>query len=227
MPDPRDASPVVISAFEKTEVDPETFVRVLRLAVEAVAEAGVAYLLIGGVAESAYGRPLATLDIDVFVRPDQAEVALEALEARGFESQRTAPHWLFKAYLQGVVIDVIFCSSGDIYLDDAMLARSRRLELHGVEVRLISPEDLIVLKALAHSEPTARYWFDALAVLARSPIDWNYLLERARHGAKRILSFLLFAQSVGLPVPADVIRSIHGLATGGTVRGKGEHARAG
>jgi hypothetical protein len=122
------------------------------------------------------------------------------------------------------VIDVIFCSSGDIYLDDTMLERSRVSELHGVEVRLISPEDLIVLKALAHSEPTARYWFDALAVVARSPIDWPYLLKRARHGPKRILSFLLFAQSLDLAVPADVVRDIHRLAALGT--GSAPAARA-
>ena len=221
MPDPRDASPVVLSAFEKAAVDRTTFVRVLRLAVQAMDRAGVAYLLIGGVAGSAYGRPLSTLDIDLFVRPDEAEKALHSLESLGFDTQRTAPHWLYKAYMEGVVIDVIFCSSGDIYLDDAMLERSRVAEVHGAQVRLISPEDLIVLKALAHSEPTARYWFDALAVVARSPIDWPYLLKRARHGPKRILSFLLFAQSLDLPVPADVVRSIHRLAVagGGSVPG--------
>src|SRR5207244_12169219 len=97
-------------------------------------------------------------------------------------------------------------------------ARSREVELHGVRVRLIAPEDLIVLKALAHSEPTARYWFDALAVLARARIDWAYLLNRARHGPKRILSFLLFAQSMDLPVPAEVLRRIHRLAAWGTSR---------
>src|SRR5438132_2443081 len=158
MPDPRDASPVVLSAFEKAAVDRSTFVEVLRRAVRAVERARVPYLLIGGVAEAAYGRPLSTLDVDIFVRPDQAEAALHALEEAGFDTQRTAPHWLFKAYSAGVVIDVIFTSSGDIYLDDDMLARSREVELHGVRVRLIAPEDLIVLKALAHSEPTARYW---------------------------------------------------------------------
>jgi predicted nucleotidyltransferase len=218
MPDPRDASPVVLSAFEKAQVDRATFLRVLDRAVHAVERAGVRYLLIGGVAESAYGRPLSTLDVDLFVRPDQAEAALHSLEARGFDSQRTAPHWLFKAYRDGVVIDVIFCSSGDIYIDDDMLARSRHVEIEGVPVRLIAPEDLIVLKALAHSEPTARYWFDALAVLARSTIDWPYLLRRARHGPKRILSFLLFAQSLDLPVPHQVVRDIHRLAAQGETR---------
>jgi predicted nucleotidyltransferase len=216
MPDPRDASPVVLSPFEKKPVDPEIFARVLERAVEAMRRTGVAHLVIGGVAGGVYGRPLETMDIDLFVRPDDAERAIEALERAGFETERTAPHWLYKAYRSGVVIDVIFCSSGDVYLDAQMLRRSREGESYGVPMRLIAPEDLVVLKALAHSEPTARYWFDALAVLARSEIDWPYLIERARHGPKRILSLLVYAQSIDLPIPATAVRAIRDLAfTGG------------
>jgi hypothetical protein len=167
-----------------------------------------------------YGRPLETMDIDLFVRPDDAERAIEALERAGFEAERTAPHWLYKAYRSGVVIDVIFCSSGDVYLDAEMLSRARKGESHGVPVRLIAPEDLVVLKALAHSEPTARYWFDALAVLARSEIDWPYLIQRARHGPKRILSLLVYAQSIDLPVSATAVRAVRDLAfTGGRALG--------
>jgi hypothetical protein len=157
-----------------------------------------------------------TRDIDVFVRPDEAERAIESLKRAGFETERTAPHWLYKAHRGGVVIDVIFCSSGDVYLDPEMLGRARMAEAQGVEAPLISPEDLIVLKALAHSEPTSRYWFDALAVLARSDIDWPYLIHRARHGPKRILSLLVFAQSIDLPVPLSSIRAIRDLAFTGT-----------
>jgi predicted nucleotidyltransferase len=216
MPDPRDASPVVLSPFEKRPVDEATFARVLERAVRGLEGTGLAHLLIGGVAGGVYGRPLGTMDIDVFVRPDEAERTIEALERAGFQTERTAPHWLYKAYRSGVVIDVIFCSSGDVYLDAEMLARARVGEAHGVRVRLISPEDLIVLKALAHSEPTARYWFDALAVLARSEIDWSYLIRRARHGPKRILSLLMFAQSIDLPVPATAVRAIREIAFTGT-----------
>ena len=207
---------MIVSPFEKRAVDQRTFGRELGRAVRALRGAGVAYLLIGGVAGAVYGRPIDTLDIDVFVRPDEAERAIEALRDAGFETQRTAPHWLYKGHRAGVVIDVIFCSSGDMYLDGEMLARSREGESHGVRVPLISPEDLVVLKALAHSEPTSRYWFDALAVLARSDIDWPYLIERARHGPKRILSLLVFAQSNDLPVPADAVRAVRRLAFDGT-----------
>ena len=106
--------------------------------------------------------------------------------------------------------------AGHVTARDTVLADHFWVNPFGVHFGSISPEDLIVLKALAHSEPTARYWFDALAVVARSPIEWPYLLKRARHGPKRILSFLLFAQSLDLPVPADEVRSIHRLAVAGS-----------
>jgi predicted nucleotidyltransferase len=217
VPDPRNAAPVVVSVFEREPVDEGTFVRILGEAVSALEDAGVAYLVIGGVAGAVYGRPLRTHDIDFFVRPHQAAQALDTLERAGFATQKTAPYWLFKAYRRGVVIDVIFCSSGDIYLDDEMFRRAEIREFRGVRLRLISPEDLVVLKALAHSEPTTRYWFDALGVLAHSPIDWEYLLRRSRHGPKRILSLLAYAQSADLTVPADVMRRLRRLIEEGSV----------
>jgi predicted nucleotidyltransferase len=226
VPDPRNAAPVVVSAFEKEPVEEETFLGELRDAGAALERAGVAYLVIGGVAGAAYGRPLRTLDIDFFVRPDQAHRALEALEGAGFETQLTAPHWLFKACRAGVVVDVIFCSSGDIYLDDEMLERARVREFRGVRLPLIAPEDLFVLKALAHSEPTARYWFDALGVLAHAPIDWPYLLERARHGPRRICSLLVFGQSIDLMVPAEAIRRLRSLVDDGAQEPRARPAAA-
>lgn len=56
-------------------------------------------------------------------------------------------------------------------------------------------------KALVHTEDSPRHWHDALALLTRSDLGWLYLIRRARHGPKRVLSLLLYAQSVDLPVP--------------------------
>lgn len=77
----------------------------------------------GGVSTSAFARPRIT-DDDVFVRPDQARPTLRALEAAGFETEEHDERWLFKAFEHGVLIDVIFRSSGDVYVDDGMMARA-------------------------------------------------------------------------------------------------------
>jgi len=49
-------------------------------------------------------------------------------------------------------VDVIFKSKGEIYLDTEMYQRSITAEYHGKRLRLVAPEDLIIIKA----SPTAR-----------------------------------------------------------------------
>ena len=177
--------------------------------VEALAAAEVPYLLIGGLSASAFARPRITDDIDVFVRPDMARKVLHALAAAGFETEETDDRWLFKAFKRGVLVDVIFRSSGDVYLDDEMLERADMQEHWGVTAPLVSPEDLLVIKAVATTEHGSHHWYDALAVIARCPLDWAYLMRRARQaGPRRVLSLLLYAESNDLAVPAEVIEAL-------------------
>ena len=39
--------------------------------------------------------------------------------------------WLYKAWKDGVLVDVIFRSSGEVYLDDEMVAAGRRARVPG------------------------------------------------------------------------------------------------
>jgi hypothetical protein len=134
---------------------------------------------------------------------------LEALGRAGFDTEVRFEHWLYKARLDGIDVDVIFRASRDILLDDEMLSRASRMAFRGRELPIAPAEDLLVMKAIATGEDTARYWYDALAILSRADLDWDYLLKRARqHGATRILSLLLFARSVDLVVPDPPARAL-------------------
>jgi predicted nucleotidyltransferase len=183
----------------------ETFARVLRDAIEALETEKVPYVLIGGVGSAALGRPRWTHDIDVFVTPLDAERALDALGRAGFETERTNEHWIYKGTKEEMVVDVIFRTVGDTYLDTEMVERARRVEFLGVDTFVASPEDQIVIKAIANDEPSARHWNDALALIASCDIDWAYLLERATRGPRRVLSLLVYAQSNDLVVPTWAI----------------------
>jgi predicted nucleotidyltransferase len=188
----------------------ETFVSVLGEAVHAVEAAGIPYVLMGGVASAVIGRLRWTHDIDLLVRPDDALPTLDALHAAGFDVEETDPHWLYKGFKHGVLVDVIFRSSGDIFLDDEMLARSVVVDHGGRSMRVIAPEDLVVIKAVVSAEHVPQHWYDALGVLASCDIDWEYLASRARRFAlRRVLSLLLFAQSNDLPVPDKPIRMLY------------------
>jgi predicted nucleotidyltransferase len=172
-------------------------------------QADIAFLLIGGMSAATFARPRMTDDIDVFVRPDAARRTLEALAAAGFDTKEKDPYWLFKAWKHGVLVDVIFRSSGDLYLDDDMLARGSERDYLGVTAPLVSPEDLLVIKALAAAEHSPHHWYDALAVIGRTELDWDYVLGRARlAGPRRVLSLLLYAESIDLAVPAEIIEEL-------------------
>jgi predicted nucleotidyltransferase len=195
--------------FEGTlEVDEATFLRVLDDATDTLEEQGIPYALLGGVASTALGRRRWTHDIDIFVSPEDADRSLQALEAAGFLIQRKNPHWLYKAMKEDVLVDVIFRARGDITLDDAMLERAHDQEFRGQQVRVLAPEDLIVIKVASNDVENPRHWYDALGMLRACDIDWEYLVERARVSPRRVLSLLLYAQSEDYLVPGWVVRSL-------------------
>jgi predicted nucleotidyltransferase len=187
----------------------ERFNRVLSDAVAAMDESGLRYAFIGGIASGGMGRPRSTHDIDIFVRPEDALLALRAFEKSGFNTEQTDPSWLYKAFKENILVDVIFKSKGEIYLDHEMWQRTSQVEFHGKQLRMVAPEDLVVIKALAHSELTPGHWHDALALLSHANIDWEYLLKRAKRGPRRILSLMLYAQSNDIWVPKRVVDDLY------------------
>ena len=195
-------------SLEGEDVDEERFLRVLGETIEALERSDVPYAFIGGVASATFGRPRWTHDVDLFVRPDQAEPALDALDAAGFVTQKTDHFWLYKGLKEGVLVDVIFRSTGDMYFDEEMLDRSVVRDFKGHKLRVISPEDLIVIKAVVHDEKTPRHWYDALGIIAQADLDWDYLVHRARRATRRVLSLLLYAQSNDLAVPESAVRRL-------------------
>ena len=184
-------------------------VNTLFAAIEAIEEKDIHYALIGGIAVKELGRPRVTHDIDIFVKPDDADNVLEILKAKGFETERRDPFWLYKAWRDEILVDIIFRSCGDLYFEEEVREHVRRIPYHGKFVNAISPEDFIVIKSAAHQEDNPHHWHDALAVLTQGNIDWEYLLKRARHSPRRVLSLLIYAQSNDIAIPNDLIRKLY------------------
>jgi predicted nucleotidyltransferase len=191
------------------EVEEAVFQRVLRETADILRRSRIPHLFMGGVASAALGRPRWTHDIDLFVGPEDARRTLALLAEHGFDTQETDPGWLFKALKDDVLVDVIFLSDGRVSLDEEMAARARWAEVQGIRLPVIGPEDLIVIKALVHKERSPRHWFDALALLRRDDLDWDYLLRRARrYNPLRVLSLLYYARSSDQVVPGEAIRRL-------------------
>jgi predicted nucleotidyltransferase len=187
----------------------ERFNRTLGAVVEAMDASGLRYAFIGGIASGGQGRPRATQDIDIFVRPEDAELALRALERHGFRTERTDPSWLYKAWKENILVDVIFKSKGEFYLDRDLYDRTVMAEFHGHQLRMVGPEDLTIIKASAHSELTPGHWHDALALLMHANLDWDYFIRRARRAPRRVLSLLIYAHSSDVFVPKQVIDELY------------------
>jgi predicted nucleotidyltransferase len=195
-------------------IDKDVLLAALDDATAALRDGDVTFLVMGGIASAAFGRARATWDIDLFVRMSDVDRALDALRDRGFATEVVYEHWLSKAKRDGVTVDVIGRSTPDILLDDEMLSRAVTREYEGRRLTLVPPEDLVVMKALAASEDTPRYWYDALGVIGHTELDYDYLIRRARaSGARRVLSFLMYAWSNDLVVPTDVLRTLFELVT--------------
>lgn len=185
------------------------FKQVLGDVIATLERTDVEYALMGGIASTGHGRPRWTHDIDVFVRPTGADAALDALAQAGFDTERTDPAWLFKGFKHGVLVDVIFHSTGGFYLDDEMIARSVERDFMGHRLRLLAPEDLLVIKAAVHDEHGPRHWHDALGVIGVNDLDWDYLMRRARQAPRRVLSLLVYAHSLDRAVPNHVVRELY------------------
>jgi predicted nucleotidyltransferase len=190
---------------------------VLIRAVDALEREGIEYALMGGLASATVGRPRRTRDVDIFVTPERALPALEALGRVGFRTERTDESWLYKAFLGDVMVDLIFRSKGGLVLDQRMLERRREVTVRGRRVLALGPEDLVVIKAVAAAEHVPRHWYDAIAILERGGIDWEYARWRARPFAARVLSLFLYALSAGVPVPEPVLRELTECALRGTL----------
>src|SRR3982750_3928158 len=143
----------------------DVFLDVLDRTMDAVRRTAEPVALIGELASAAFGRDRGTRDIDLFMRPASAPVVLDALEAAGFDVEVIDDHWLYKARLGGIDVDVIFRATRDILFEDRMSSRVQTADIYGRKLPVVPPEDLLVMKALATDEDTARYWYDALAIV--------------------------------------------------------------
>jgi len=114
-------------------------------------------VIIGGVAASLLGTPRLTADIDalILLSSDDLPELLQAAEAEGLtgritdllEFARKNRVVLLRHAESGTGIDI---SLGVLPFEEELIGRSVEYDVEGMKLRLPTPEDLIILKAVAN-----------------------------------------------------------------------------
>ena len=150
----------------------------LKRVAAALRDADVPFLLAGGLAVWARGGPPTGHDLDLMIKPKDADRALQVLEQAGMRPERPPEGWLYKAWDGGTLVDLIFEPTGDP-VDEAMFERAEELDVQAVPMLVMSLEDVMVtrLKALdEHALDFERPLEFARAL--RERIDWQDVRER-------------------------------------------------
>lgn len=130
-------------------------------------------VVIGGVAASLWGRPRLTRDVDALVLLEEGRWGdfLAAGAGHGFLPRRDGALafaretrvLLMRHGESGIDLDLVF---GSLPFEKEAAIRAKWVDLGGVAIPLSSPEDLIVMKAVAHRP---RDLEDIAAILAAQP----------------------------------------------------------
>jgi predicted nucleotidyltransferase len=163
------------------DIDEQPFAEIehaLKLAAAALNQAGVPFLLGGSLASWARGGPETRHDLDLMIKPEDVERALEALKEAGMRPERPPENWLVKAWDGDTLVDLIYCPKG-LPMDDDVIARGEELSVLGMEIRVMALEDVMATKLMALTEHSLRY--EGLLQIARAlreQIDWQAVRSR-------------------------------------------------
>ncbi len=171
-----------------------------RAAIEAVQRLFTQYenrgVIIGGIAVGFLGKPRLTEDVDVLFLlsdddlPHFLEIASkEGIETRrpdGEEFARKSRVLLLQHLPSGINIDI---SMGALPLEEEIVKRAITLRTSTLSIRVPTPEDLIIMKAIAHRPKDLED--------IRTIIDKNPKLD-VRRIKREVKSFAEFLETPGL-----------------------------
>ncbi len=165
-------------------------------------DAGVPFLLGGGVAAWARGGPESDHDLDLMLKQPDAERALEALVDVGLRAERPPEEWLFKAWDGDVLVDLIFSPKGQP-VDDAMIERGEEIAVLSMQMRVMALEDVLITKLMALTEHHLDYGtLLGIARALREQISWEHV-RGATSSSPFARAFFVMLEGLGIVAPSD------------------------
>lgn len=159
-------------------------------------------LIIGGVAASLLGQPRLTADLDaviilstleiskLLIAADKAGIVARIPRAEDFARKNRV--LLLRHVHSGINIDVTL---GNLPFEVEMVERGQEVSIGEVHLRLPTPEDLIIMKAVAHrskdledikaiaashpnlDKPRIQYWVEQFGAALELPNLWDAIIK--------------------------------------------------
>jgi len=178
---------------------------VMKRVAQILREADIEYALGGGLSVFFNGTATTENDVDILIREQDVDAALAALDAEGLPTARPPEGWLVKAWVDGVLVDLMYEPSG-VVVDDEFLQHCEVENVAAVRMRVMPVNDLLVGKMLALTE----HHLDYAPILEharalREQIDWDEVEQRTQH-SPFARAFLYMLAELGIREPAAPTR---------------------
>ena len=144
----------------------------------------ISYMVFGGIANSIYGNPRQTFDVDIkfsleskykmeqFIGELKSIAMLLPDEPIQFIKETN----VIPIEIDDVRVDLVVA---DLPFEIEAIQRSRYVDFSNTKIKVCLPEDLIIQKAVSTRE---KDWLDIRNVIEnqRDKMDWNYLLKHCK-----------------------------------------------
>lgn len=167
----------------------EPIAEALYAAADVLVDLGIPYALVGGLAVQAHARPRWSQDVDLVISTHETSLPVvgSRMFAKGFKPIRQAPvrlpglvvvqfHWPAESLPVDIRVDLML---GEAEFHKYVVERAQLMPLGDRQIRVVSPEDLLLLK-LAAARPID--FVDAVDVIRenKSQLDGEYVARWAK-----------------------------------------------
>jgi hypothetical protein len=150
----------------------------LKRSAAALKEAEVPFMLGGSLAVFAHGGPESCSDLDLHVKPEDAQRALGVLLDLGMQREDPPEDWLLKAWDGDVLVDLIFAPVG-LQIDDGLLESADRMNVLAIHMPVMRLEDVFTTKLMSMNDHYLDYAGMLKLVRAvREQVDWDEVRSR-------------------------------------------------
>jgi hypothetical protein len=172
----------------------------LKLVAVTLKRGGVAFALAGGYALWARGGPEPEHDVDFLVAEADAARVAELLAEEGLDVVQPPEDWLFKVFVDGAMVDILFRADG-VPVEREVLAEADRIEVQSVQMPVLSATVLMTHKLNALEQHACDFGSVLpVARAVREQVNWDQVRKGTADNDFAV-AFLVLLERLGVIDP--------------------------